>query len=108
MKIIVVIAICLLFSGCGIIAGDLAVQRKINSGELHLGLSLSAVEGMVGHPLYGCTKTRYAKGGTLEMWDFASRRCSQTMSMGRSFAYVFENGILIEIRVVTSMQDLQF
>lgn len=102
---IVFMFIAIFLSGC-LAFHDMQVRKGIESGQIKLGSSKSEVSSVVGDPYSWCIKKKMAIDGNYELWDFASRGCARG-NLTESYAFVFKNGRLVEIRTVHNPSDLQ-
>lgn len=101
------IAAALLLTGCGAMQPyDMRIDRAAAEGRLQLGMSQQEVAAAIGYePLPFCQKSRVTERGTLVLWDLASRSCGANLM--RSYALIFTNNKLSEIRTVQNILDLQ-
>lgn len=85
---------------------DIAIQKEIQKGTIHIGSSKSDVANVISAPSKFCVKTKIRTDGTYEMWDYASNLCG--INFIQSFILIFKDDSLIEIRNVSSILDTQF
>lgn len=109
-----VVAAALLLTGCaqfgtqfGGLFNDLRIEKALAEGRLRLGMNEREVALAIEHePLARCQKGRVTERGTVVLWDLTSRsNCGENMR--RSYALIFTNGKLSEIRTVQNALDLQ-
>ena len=99
----------LVLVGCGSLAPtDVQVQRAYNSGKIYIGAPMDQVaNAMGGYPPSWCVKQKITADGTLVLWDYATSGNLCGTNLAASYALVFKNGYLVEIRQVTNQLDLQ-
>lgn len=87
---------------------DIKIEQAISSGEIWIGATKKQVKGVIGEPPFSfCIYQTIKKEGVYELWDFSSYRSSFCgNNRARSYALLFKNDILIEIRSVNSIYDL--
>lgn len=85
---------------------DMRIDKAAAEGRLRLGMSQREVAAAIGYePLPFCQKSRLTERGTLVLWDLASRSCGANLM--RSYALIFTNDKLTEVRTVQNLLDLQ-
>ena len=94
---------CLL--SCASVMTDNKIENALNSNQIRLGSTKEDVSDAGIEPAYhGCVKHKRTEEGLLELWDFSTDIC--TANTSNDYALVFRDGVLIEIRKVTSENDL--
>ena len=99
----------IVFSSCGSLAPtDVLVERGYNSGQIYIGAPMNQVANALGgYPPSWCVKQKITADGNLVLWDLATSGNLCGANLASSYALVFKNGYLIEIRQVTNQLDLQ-
>ncbi len=107
VRIIFWIVAALLLAGCAQMQPyDMRIDRAASEGRLRLGMSQREVAAAIGYePLPFCKKSRVTERGTQVLWDLASRSCGANLM--RSYALIFADDKLSEIRTVQTVLDLQ-
>jgi len=84
---------------------DKKIENALNSNQIRLGSTKEDVSDAGIEPAYyGCVKHKRTQEGLFELWDFSKDIC--TANTSNDYALVFRDGALIEIRKVTSENDL--
>lgn len=87
---------------------DIKIEEAVSSGEIWIGATKERVRAVIGEPPFSfCIYQIRTKDGVYELWDFSSyksRFCGNNWA--RSYALVFKNDTLIEIRTINSVHDL--
>ena len=104
-KVIGVSIIALYLSGCSFFWTDIKLAKGFSEGQIKLGMSKDEAYKFIS-PAVGCTKIKRTAEANYEMWDFATRFCGTNLV--NSYALVFTNNKLIEIRTVQSIGDLDW
>lgn len=106
LKKLIVVFMVVLLTGCSFFWTDIKIAKGITSGQIRLGMVAEDVYKATGGPGIGCVKTRQTTEAKYEMWDFATRFCGTNLMI--SYALVFKNNKLIEIRTVNTIRDLDW
>ena len=85
---------------------DVKIRKGIESGQIRLGATKSEVAKIVGAPLVFCVKKRIKSEGVYELWDYSTNLCGNNWT--ESYAFIFKDDRLVEIRTIGSRNDLQF
>lgn len=86
---------------------DTQIERAYNKGQIRIGSTQQEVLNAGIQPTYsGCVKQKVTSNGTMELWDFATKVCGANLA--NNYVLIFQNGVLIEIRSVTSVYDMSF
>lgn len=86
---------------------DVLIRNGIKNNKIYLGCTQQEVVDTIGGVSSMCRKVRYTPAGTIELWDYASSSGSCGANLSESYALIFKNGILVEIRTVRNSLDLQ-
>lgn len=105
MKKLIIILFLFIISGCEGFT-DVRINKAIQNEQIQLGSSKSEVVEIIGKPLIFCIKTKQTQDGYYEMWDFASGLCGNNFI--KSYVFIFKDNILIEIRTIHDIRDLQW
>lgn len=84
---------------------DNKIQDAINSNKIRIGSTKEEVgEAGIEPAYYGCVKHKRTQEGLLELWNFSNDMCNSMTN--NNYALLFRDGVLVEIREVTSENDL--
>lgn len=85
---------------------DMRIREGITSGQIRIGCTQQDVLKVQGIRIMPyCTKSKITADGQIDLWDFATKMCG--VNLNESYALIFKNGLLIEIRTVKNQLDLQ-
>lgn len=104
MKHLILILSVLILAGCAK-SHDQYIEQQYRSGNLRVGMQKYEVQQFLNPPHPWCVKQKVTEDHRYELWDFATQNCGYNWY--RSYALLFRDGELVEIRQVTSILDLQ-